>query len=391
MHDTMETKKQLYPLKFIPIPSLKPWGGDSLIKSLGKSFVETDDEGNEHKLSAKDLIGESIELADTGLIESVVEGGWLAGNTVEELMETYIDRIVGEDVYNWYGLQFPVMVKFMDLKGMSSLKVNPDDEIAEERYDALGNAKLWYVMDAQPDAKVYLGFTRELSAQEFYERCLNGTVDEVLNVINPKKGDTIYIAPGTVYAAGDGLLVAEIQEASDMSFRLYDWGRESDPATVRQMHLEEAIDIVNYSPATVSRWRRGPLWNKAEGDLPVVENLVSAPEFTVNLIRLKEPAKASTSKSGSFLVYVCVDGQVSIQVPSQDGKNTDSTVLSKGEVVLVPADMPDYVLVPREWNTMILEATVEKRTDVDQYINPDTEAYLEGEDYEGLESGDLLN
>ncbi|MCQ2145443.1 MAG: class I mannose-6-phosphate isomerase [Bacteroidales bacterium] len=387
----METKKQLYPLKFIPIPARKPWGGDALIKMLGKSFVETDDEGEEHKLTAKDKVGESWELADLGFQESVVEDGWLAGNTLEELMETYIDRVAGEDVYNWYGLQFPLMVKFLDMEDMTSVQVHPDDEIAGERYDALGGAELWYVMDAKPGAKVYLGFCREVTAQEFYERCLNGTVEEILNVIYPKKGDTIYIAPGTVHAAGCGLLVAQVQEASDMTFRLCDWGREYDPPCARMMHLEEAIDIVNYSAVTQSRWHRGPLWDNPEAGLPVVENLVSSPEFTVNLLRLREPVKASTSKAGSFLVYVCVEGQLSIQVPSQDGKGTDTTVLSKGETVLIPADMPDYLLVPRDKGTVILEATVEKRSDMDGYINPDTEAYLEGEDYEGLESGELLN
>lgn len=387
----METKKQLYPLKFIPIPLRRPWGSDSLIKVLGKSFVETDDEGNEWQLTPADKIGESWELADMGFQESVVDGGWLAGNTIEEVMETYIDRIVGEDIYNWYGLQFPMLVKFLDMNEMSSVQVHPDDAIAEERYDSLGKAEVWYVMEAKPGAKVYMGFNREVSAQEFYERCLNGTVEQVLNVIEPKKGDTIYIAPGTVHAAGGGILVAEIQESSDMTFRLYDWGRESDPATRRQMHLEEAIDIVNYGTFSASHWRKGPLWEETAGETKVVENIVRSAEFAVNQLNLKEPVKASTSKAGSFLVYVCVEGQVSIQVPSQDGKSTESTVLSKGETVLIPADMPDFILVPRDRETILLEATVEKRDDKDEYIDPDTDAYLEGEDYEGLESGELLS
>jgi len=379
----MDTKKQLYPLKFIPIPSKRPWGGDSLIKVLGKSFVETDAEGNEMPLTINDRIGESWEVADMGAQESVVEEGWLAGNTLEELMETYIDRIVGDHVYDWYGLQFPLLIKFLDINDKLSVQVHPDDEIAEERYDSLGKTEIWYVMDAKPGASVYMGFNREVSASELYERCHNGTVEEVLNVIHPKKGDTIFITPGTVHAADGGILIAEIQESSDMTFRLYDWGREFNPATARTMHLEEAIDVIDYGKFKPEQWRKGPLWEDGEKQEGVLKQLVKCPEFTVNQLNLKEPVKASTTYGGAFLIYICVEGELSIQVP--EGNNMSSTVVKKGQTVLVPSDMPDYFLVPRDRDTIVLEATVEKRGDQDEYINPDTDPYLEGEDYGGVE------
>ena len=216
-------EKKLYPFKFIPLVSVKPWGGNALVSRLGKKFFRSDEEGNEVPFTADEPVGESWELADMGFEDSVVANGWLAGNTISEIMETYLERIVGENVYNYYGRQFPLLIKFLDINDKLSVQVHPDDEVAAERYDSLGKAEIWYVMDAEPGAKMYCGFTREVSAQEFYDRCHNGTVEEILNVIYPKKGDAVYIAPGTVHSADGGLLVAEIQESSDMTFRLYDW------------------------------------------------------------------------------------------------------------------------------------------------------------------------
>ena len=253
-------EKKLYPFKFIPVASRRPWGGDALVKKLGKHFVECDEDGNETVLGTDVRIGESWELADMGVEDSVIGNGWLAGNTISEIMETYLERVVGEDVYNYYGRQFPLLIKFLDINDKLSVQVHPDDEVAAERYDSLGKAEIWYVMDAQPGAKMYCGFKRDVTAQEFYDRCKNGTVDEILNVITPRKGDAIYVTPGTVHAADGGLLIAEIQESSDMTFRLYDWGREFDPATARKTHLEEAIDLIDFRAFDEGLYRKGPLW-----------------------------------------------------------------------------------------------------------------------------------
>ena len=267
-------EKRLYPFRFIPEASRRPWGGTALAKELGKKFVECDDEGNETPIAEHETIGESWELADMGMVDSVVADGWLAGNTISEIMETYLERIVGEDVYRYYGRQFPLLIKFLDINDRLSVQVHPDDEIAAERYDSLGKAEIWYVMDAKPGARIYAGFNKEMSAQELYDRCHNGTVEEVLNVIYPKKGDVLFIAPGTVHAADGGLLIAEVQESSDMTFRLYDWGREFNPETARPLHLEEAIDIIDYRAFDPCMYRKGPLWGEEQSHEPCRE-----PEF----------------------------------------------------------------------------------------------------------------
>ena len=382
-------EKKLYPLKFIPVPSRRPWGGSALVTELGKHFVEVDEDGNETVLGSDVLIGESWELADMGIEDSVVENGWLAGNTISEIMETYLERLVGENVYNYYGRQFPLLIKFLDINDKLSVQVHPDDEVAAERYDSLGKAEIWYIMDAKPGAKMYCGFNRDITAQEFYDRCQNGTVEDVLNVINPKKGDVIYITPGTVHAAAGGILIAEIQESSDMTFRLYDWGREFDPATARKMHLDEAIDVINYNAFDPSIYRKGPLWGEeSQEEDHVIQELVECPQFNVSKIRLADPLHIYTEKFESFIVYICLEGAASIQVPSTNDNGEpcmDNYEFKKGETILVPADMPDFYLVPRDRDTILLEAVTRPEEELDAYIDPDTEAFLEGEDYEGLE------
>ena len=393
-------EKKLYPFKFIPVASPRPWGGDALVRELGKHFVECDDDGNEKVLGADVKIGESWELADMGIEDSVLSNGWLAGNTISEIMETYMERILGENVYNYYGRQFPLLIKFLDVNDRLSVQVHPDDVVAAERYDSLGKAEIWYIMDAKPGAKIWAGFNREMSAQELYDRCKNGTVDEVLNVIYPKKGDALYITPGTVHAADGGILVAEIQESSDMTFRLYDWGREFNPVTARKIHLDEAIDVIDYGVFNDSCHVKGPLWEEChchedechchDDKSEVVKTLVESPQFNVARLNLTDPLHIYTEQFESFIVYICVEGAASIQVPSQDEDGhpkMDSYEFSKGETIMVPADMPDFFLVPRDKGTILLEAVTRPVDEVDEYIDPDTEAFLEDEDYEGLEDG----
>lgn len=419
-------EKKLYPFRFIPVASRRPWGGNALVNELGKEFVECDEDGNETRLGPDVLIGESWELADMGIEDSVISDGWLAGNTISEVMETYLERIVGEDVYKYYGRQFPLLIKFLDINDRLSVQVHPDDEIAAERYDSLGKAEIWYIMDAKPGAKIYAGFNRDVTAQELYDRCHAGTVEEILNVIYPKKGDALFIAPGTVHAADGGILIAEIQESSDMTFRLYDWGREFNPETARPLHLEEAIDIIDYRAFDPAMFRKGPLWGADASHEPcrapechccedghqchcheeghechchehqhvhedkITETLVERPEFCVIKINLTDPLHIYTEQFESFIVYICVEGAASIQIPStkENGEAAmDNYEFVKGDTVMVPADMPDFFLVPRDRETVLLEAVCRPVEEIDAYIDPDTDAFLENEDYEGLEDG----
>ena len=355
-------EKKLYPFKFIPIASRRPWGGTALVKVLGKSFIEIDEDGNEKPVPEDELIGESWELADMGEQDSVIDNGWLKGNTIGDMMQTYMERVVGEKVFAWYGTQFPLLIKFLSIEGKLSVQVHPDDKVAEERYDSLGKAEVWYILDAKPDAKIYMGFKEKVSAQQFYDACKSGTADKLLNVIHPHKGDVIFIKPGTVHAAEGGIMVCEIQESSDMTFRLYDWGRELNPKTARKMHLDEAIDIINYDKYDAGAYTPAP----APVKKTTTVCLANCPQFTVNHITLFEGMQVEAADSDAFLVYNCIKGEVSLQMADEQGTVRDYR-LHQGDTILVPAECPSFTLSPLSPGSELLESTTRPADEKDSY------------------------
>ena len=363
----MEGKRQLYPLKFVPQEETGVWGK------------------------------EIWTIADLGFADSeVVQGGWLGGNTLSDLMETYLERIVGEDIYQWYGRQFPLSIKFLEINGETPLLVHPDDEIASQRYDALGKRESWYILEADPQAVIRMGFNKDISVAEFYNRCLDGSVNQVLNVIRPKAGDFIDILPGTVHSASGKMRVAVVQESSELNLRLWNpdgaAGKEGaagkdgaeNGASGESLMLEEAIDFIDYRKYDGSTCQ--PAESRAE---EAVTRLIQCKEFTVNEMHINDALRISTEKFGRFIIYTCIRGEVSIQTASTDGKggaNTSECRLKSGETVLIPADMPDFLIVPVEKGSVLLEAMVEDCEQTDSYINPDAAPFLEGEDYEGLDA-----
>ena len=309
-------------------------------------------------------------IADLGYIDSVALDGWLGGNSISDIMQTYLERFTGEVPFENYGTQFPVMVKWLDIKGRTSLHVNPDDEAAEQRYDAFGKTALWYVAATGPDAKLYLGFKRDVTATEFYEKCLDGTVEELLNVIKPKVGEHYLVTPGMVHAAQDVRLL-EVAESSELWFRLHAWGD-----TESELHLEEAFDLIDFKAYRMPRPSKG-------NPEAVMEKLAVTPQFTVNEIRLRDAVRV-TDQGGSFRLYACVKGTGAVEVDGMDRLR-----FKEGDAVLVPAELKDFVLVPTDRDTLVLEALLEPRHEPDAYIDPSAEPFLKGEEYDGL-SGDEL-
>ena len=309
-------------------------------------------------------------IADLGYIDSVALDGWLGGNSISDIMQTYLERFTGEVPFENYGTQFPVMVKWLDIKGRTSLHVNPDDEAAEQRYDAFGKTALWYVAATGPEAKLYLGFKRDVTATEFYEKCLDGTVEELLNVIKPKVGEHYLVTPGMVHAAQDVRLL-EVAESSELWFRLHAWGD-----TESELHLEEAFDLIDFKAYRMPRPSKG-------NPEAVMEKLAVTPQFTVNEIRLRDTVRV-TDQGGSFRLYACVRGAGAVEVDGMDRLR-----FKEGDAVLVPAELKDFVLAPTDRDTLVLEALLEPRHEPDAYIDPSAEPFLKGEEYDGL-SGDEL-
>ncbi len=381
-----QIKKKLYPLKFRSTAGKTPWGGNWFIERLGKSYTEKVEVGQsstgkkkyaEMPLTLSDKIGESWEIADIGFRDSEVAEGWLAGSTLSEALETYLEDVVGENVYSYYGRQFPLLVKLLDVQGRTSLMVCPDDEIASPRYDTLGKMKFWYIMDAEPGSRLYMGFRKDVPAKELYERCMNGSLEEVLNVVTPHRGDVFMIPAGLVHAAADGVSIVEISESSDLDFKIYDWKIIKDLSDTESISLEAAFDFINMGPydSSLALSKKRKEMSK-DG---CTEKLVSRKEFTITEIRLKDAIHINTGTTDTFLIYVCVNGTASLQI-HKDDSGIDHYEIGTGEVILVPADITDFFLVPQDRDTILLEATVEKIEEPDEYINPDVEAKLPGDD-----------
>lgn len=348
---------KLYPIKFIADPRERVWGGNYLMKTLNKGFDEE---------YANKNIGESWELWSLYGGSSVVQNGFLAGNTLDELMEIYLGDLVGENVFSFYKGDFPLLVKILHIKDKISVQVHPEDSIAMERENSYGKAEMWYVMDAKPGSKLYVGFNRDVTPTELYYKCKDGTITELLNCFTPKKGDCIYIQPGCIHAAEGEVVIAEIQQSSDISYRLYDWGRENNPQTARRMDLEDAIDVIDYSKFETEKY----YFNQVSG----TRTIVDTHNFIAKALELEAPTRVVPSITGSFMIYLCINGSASFKM--NDG--TECT-LAKGETLLVPASMEDFLLSPTQKGTILLEISMPQLTDgPDMYLNydePEDEAH----------------
>lgn len=286
------------------------------------------------------------KLADLGFIDSLASEGWLKGNNLSDIMQTYLERVVGETSFNWYGTQFPVLVKKLTVKGRTSLHVTADDEVAEQRYDAFGKTALWYVEAAGPEAKLYLGFKDDISAADFYKACHENKVESLLHTVKPKAGEAFLITPGMVHAAKDVTLI-EIAEASELWFRLYDWGSEE-----RELHLEEAFDLIDFQRYRVKRDTEG------KGAIAIT------PQFTVNKIALTQPLKSTRDEDDTFLLYFCTKGKAVIQ------EKQVNYSLKEGDLILVPAESNEFFLLPETSDAELLEIRMDPRPENDIVSEP---------------------
>ena len=359
----MEEPRKLYPLKFMPIGEDFAWGGFELGKRYCKSFVASDAQGRTKRMEKGSKVAESHEIADLGYRDSEILDGWLAGNSLSEVMDMYLDRIVGERVFSYYGRQFPLSVKLIDAEGHIPLMVHPNDETAGQRYDFLGKAKMWYVLDTRPGASVNIGFRRDTDADELYRSCLEGSVGDLLNKVEPHPGDSFIIRPGTVCSAS-GVIMLEVSEASPLDFCLYGWGDEvPEEEFDGALGLVEALDFIDYKAYVPEAVPEG--------------KLAACNEFTVTRMDLKDALHIMAGENGGFAVYFCAAGEASIQVPAAGGM--ESTVMKTGETVLVPAEIDDFYLVPRRSGTVLVEVLVEREEEADEYIDPNAEPELPGE------------
>lgn len=316
----METS--LYPLKFEPILKDKIWGGTRLKTMLYK------------EISPANCCGESWEVSGLVGDESMITNGFLAENNLNELLEIYMTELVGEKNYEKYGLGFPLLIKFIDAQDNLSVQVHPNDELAQRKYGQSGKTEMWHVIASEPGSGLYVGFNKTVSKAQFEEAIANGTVEEVLQFYPVQPGDTFMIPAGTVHAIGKGVLLAEIQQPSDITFRVFDWNRLDDEGNSRELHVQEALEAIDFDHQTDNfKVEYQPQLNKTV-------RLVRSQYFNTSLLEFDQPLNKSFVEIDSFVIYMCLDGQTLLAYGDERER------LETGEVVLIPAEMEEVQLLP---------------------------------------------
>lgn len=319
---------QLYPLKFSPVLKDKIWGGTKMKTVLQKK-------------SDSAILGESWEISGLPGDESIVTNGYLAENSLADLLEIYMGELVGEEIYAAFENNFPLLFKFIDANDNLSIQVHPDDQLAQTRGIGLGKTEMWYVVDAEPGAFLILGFEKDVSPREYQSALENDEVESLLKKVEVKKGDVFFIPAGLVHAIGKGLLIAEIQQSSDTTYRIYDYNRRDDKGNYRDLHISEALEAIDFS-----RYVNKDRLNREE--LNESMDLVVCPYFTTHKLVLDNTMRLNYEEIDSFKVYMCLEGEYILETPG----NEQVHVL-KGETILVPASITELILYPRTKTTLL--------------------------------------
>lgn len=320
----------VYPLQFEPIIKDRIWGGTKLQSELGKSLSSS-------------TSGESWELSAVKGDVSVVKNGEYAGKTLTDLLDEFPKEILGTAVYERFGKEFPLLFKFIDAREDLSIQVHPNDELAKKRHDSFGKTEMWYVMQANPGARIIVGFKNKSSAQEYVHHLQEKSLLEILDQVETNAGDVFFLETGTIHAIGAGILVAEIQQTSDITYRVYDWDRVDAQGNSRELHVDLALDAMNYEVVQSKR--------EYEKNVNIANSVVDCPYFTTNFIPLE--GRVSQHKDGkSFYVYMCTDGDFLIHA---GGK---SYAYKKGDTIMIPAALREFSL---EGRASLLEVCVENQ------------------------------
>jgi len=319
----------LYPLKFKSIYKEKIWGGNKINTVLKKDF------------SPLPNAGEAWVLSGVKNSETVVENGYLAGNNLAELVEIFMDDLVGGPIFDKFQNEFPILVKFIDANDNLSIQVHPNDELAKKRHNSLGKTEMWYIMNADKDAELISGFKDSTNKQEYVSSVENNTLEKLLNYEKVKQGDVFYIPAGRIHAINKGILLAEIQQSSDITYRIYDYNRKDDKGNTRELHTEQAVDALDFEKHSSYKTEYS---NKKNETIPVV----NTKDFITNILDLDTGVGKDYEELDSFVIHLCVEGSYVLLV------NGEKTQMNMGDVVLLPATTKKVSIIPDK-KTKILE------------------------------------
>jgi mannose-6-phosphate isomerase len=313
--------KTNYPLKFQPIYKEKLWGGQKIKSMLGKDFGTLPN------------CGESWELSGVAGDVSVVANGPLAGTDLNKLLADAGEDLMGKRVYAASPTEFPLLIKFLDANDDLSIQVHPNDKQAKAMHGCLGKTEMWYILQADADAKLIAGFNKNTSREEYQARLANKCLKEILNEEQVAAGDVFFIPAGRVHTIGKGILLAEIQQTSDVTYRIYDFDRVDANGQKRALHTVQALEVIDFKKHEHYK----SIYTNHQNQ---VNQLVSDVYFETNKLQLTQPIKRDLRQLDSFIIYICIEGSGSISAGGT------SVTLQPGETVLIPACVANIDLQP---------------------------------------------
>jgi mannose-6-phosphate isomerase len=317
----MISTKKLYPLKFYPIIKERIWGGQKLQTVLGK------------ELPADTACGESWEISGVENDVSVVKGGSLDGESLIMLIDHFKEQLVGKKVYAQFGTQLPLLVKFLDAQEDLSIQVHPDDTLARQRHNSFGKTEMWYVIQADKGASVRTGFNNSINKDIYLKHLEEKKLDDILNIVPVEVDDVIFLPAGRVHSIGKGLLIAEIQQTSDITYRVYDFDRKDKHGNTRELHTRQAVDAIDYNYYQDIK----SLYTKKVND---ISELAQCQYFTTNLLYFDKNLERNYTDIDSFIVLMAMEGEAKLIYEGGE------TQIKKGETVLLPAVIKNIELIP---------------------------------------------
>ncbi len=323
----------LYPLKFFPIYLDKIWGGNRLKTVLNKDF------GNLPNC------GESWEISAIEGKVSVVRNGFLANNSLQEIIEIYMGDLVGDKIYEKFGIEFPLLLKFIDAQQDLSIQVHPNDELSRTRHGAYGKTEMWYIVAAEKGALINSGFNQKIDRQKYLDYFENGKLTELLCYEEAFPGDVFFIPAGRVHAIGKGVLLAEIQQTSDVTYRIFDYNRKDDNGNLRELHTDLALDAIDFSYQKEYKTKYEVEENKSS-------EIVSSKYFTTNILEFGSDVEMDHHLLDSFIIFMNLDGR--FEVEYEEG----TEIVEKGETVLIPASLEKIRLKPLSEKVKTLEVYI---------------------------------
>lgn len=305
---------KIYPLQFQPILKDRIWGGTKLKTYLNKPI-------------SSEITGESWEISTVENDVSVIANGFFKGKSLNELINEFPEEVLGTKVYKQFGKQFPLLFKYLDAREDLSIQVHPNDELASKRHNSFGKTEMWYVMQADENAKLIVGFKEKSSPEQYLKSLENNSIIGILDVNKVKQGDVFFLETGTVHAIGAGTVIAEIQQTSDITYRIYDFDRVDANGNTRELHVDLALDAINYNVVEAQKE-----YSKVEN---VSNEIVNCQYFTTNFIPLDGEMRFEKNKE-SFSVYMCVKG--SFELIYEEEKYEYKT----GDTILIPAEITEF-------------------------------------------------